>query len=181
MLASLLAIVGGTWCLAGAATWQDRHDKAIADLKTAPDELHRLFCLPEAAKAAVEVGKTAEAAQLAQQALDLAPRFGNLGNGNAIHDGHMVLGRVALQRGDVDAATRELLAAGGTPGSPNLNSFGPNMSLARDLLLKKQVGAVLEYFQLCARFWKMENGRLTRWAELAKAGAIPDFGPNLVY
>ena len=75
-------------------------------------------------------------------------------------DGHMVLGRVALKRGDVETAKRELLLAGATPGSPQLDSFGPNMSLAKDLLEKKQADTVIEYFALCVKFWKLEDGNL---------------------
>lgn len=66
-----------------------------------------------------------------QKAIELAPQFRtNWNYGNAIHDGHMVLGRVALRRGDIEAAKRELLEAGKTPESPQLNSLGPNRSLA---------------------------------------------------
>jgi hypothetical protein len=55
------------------------------------------------------------------------------------------------------------------------------MSLAQDLLTKGERDVVLEYFELCRHFWKMENGRLTKWGQEVKAGRIPDFGANLVY
>jgi tetratricopeptide (TPR) repeat protein len=185
MLARTLVILGGScWlaCVGSPITWQGRYDKALKELTTAQDSLHRFYSLNEAAKATFEVGKTTEAAEFAHEALDLAPRFRDDWNyGNAIHDGHMVLGRVALRNDEVDAAKRELLAAGATPGSPQLNSFGPNVSLARDLLEKKQSDAVIEYLQLCAKFWKLEGGRLKQWTALAKAGEMPDFGANLVY
>jgi tetratricopeptide (TPR) repeat protein len=144
--------------------------------------VHRSYVLNGAAKAAFEVGKTDEAREYAQAALDLAPKFPNDWNyGNAIHDGHMVLGRVAIKGGDIEAAKRELLLAGATPGSPQLDSFGPNMSLAKDLLEQKQTDTVVEYFALCGKFWELERGNLKRWSILAKAGEMPDFGPNLVY
>ncbi len=41
--------------------------------------------------------------------------------------------------------------------------------------------AVVEYFELCRKFWKMDTGRLDQWSQQAKAGKIPDFGANLVY
>ncbi|HEY3045538.1 MAG TPA: hypothetical protein VGJ39_16020 [Vicinamibacterales bacterium] len=185
MVARILVILGGAcWfaCVAHPTTWPERYDKALKELTTAQDDLHRFYSLADVAKAAFEVGKTTEAAEFAQQILTLAPRFRDDWNyGNAIHDGHMVLGRVALRNDDVDAAERELLAAGATPGSPQLDSFGPNVSLARDLLEKKQVNTVIEYFQLCAKFWELEDGRLTRWTVVAKAGEMPDFGANLLY
>jgi hypothetical protein len=142
----------------------------------------RFYALDEAAKASFEMCKRDEARQYAAEALKLADRFPDDWNyGNAIHDGHMVLGRVALGNGDVESANRELLLAGKTPGSPQLNSFGPNMSLAKDLLEKKQTDTVIEYFGLCGAFWKMEGGNLKRWTVLAKGGETPDFGANLLY
>jgi hypothetical protein len=62
-----------------------------------------------------------------------------------------------------------------------MNSFGPNMSLAKDLLEKGEREVVLEYFELCRKFWKMDNGRRNDWSQEVKAGKIPDFGANLVY
>jgi hypothetical protein len=62
-----------------------------------------------------------------------------------------------------------------------MNSFGPNMSLAKDLLEKGEREVVLEYFELCRKFWKLHTGRLDDWSRDVKAGRIPDFGANLVY
>jgi len=189
MLKSILPLLGMAGGMVGCfawgdhpTTWEGRHAKAVDELNTATDEVHRFYALNDAAKAAFEVGKIDEARQHAQTALDLAPKFRDDWNyGNAIHDGHMVLGRVALKNGDVEAAKRELLLAGETPGSPQLDSFGPNMSLAKDLLEQKQTDAVVQYFALCGKFWDLERGNLKRWSILAKAGEMPDFGANLVY
>jgi hypothetical protein len=67
--------------------------------------------------------------------------------GNAVFVGNMVIGRVAL-RSDKHTflAKGSLLAAGETPGSPHLNRFGPNMSLAQDLLERGERDSVLEFF-----------------------------------
>jgi len=163
-------------------TWEGRYKKALDDLSAAPNDISRFYALDDAAKAAFEVGEIEKAQAHAQEAIDLASRFRDDWNyGNAIHDGHMVLGRIALRNGDVETAKRELVEAGRTPGSPQLNSFGPNMSLARDLLERKETDAVMMYFELCAKFWKLEDGNLQRWSALAKAGQIPDFGANLFY
>ena len=56
--------------------------------------------------------------------------------GNALHKGNIVLGRIALERGDIAGAKEHLLAAGQTPGSPQVGSFGPNTTLAKELLEK---------------------------------------------
>jgi hypothetical protein len=74
-----------------------------------------------------------------------------------------------------------LLAAGNSPGSPQLNSFGPNMSLAKDLLENGDRETVLQYFEFCRKFWSMGQDKLNQWAENVKAGRMPDFGANLVF
>jgi len=101
--------------------------------------------------------------------------------GNAVASVNIVLGRLALREGDVALAEHHLLEAGKSPGSPQMNSFGPNMSLAHDLLMAGQSRAVLEYFSLCQAFWSEEFSKLDQWAEDVTHGRIPDFGANLVY
>ena len=64
-------------------------------------------------------------------------------------------------------------------GSPALGSFGPNMRLALELLQRDEREVVLEYFELCSKFWPRDE--LNEWAALVKVGGIPDFGANLVY
>jgi hypothetical protein len=54
------------------------------------------------------------------------------------------------------------------------------MMLARELLEKGQRDVVLEYFQLCGKFWSYDRGQLARWTEQVNAVAIPQFGANLV-
>ena len=61
----------------------------------------------------------------------------------------------------------------------NLNSFGPNMTLAKELLKKGENEIVLEYCQLCSKFWKRD--RLKQWADVVEEGRVPDFGANLLY
>ena len=73
--------------------------------------------------------------------------------GNLIHHAHILRGKVLLQRGDVPAAAAELVAAGATPGSPQLDSFGPDFSLAWALLLANEDDAILTYLHAVARFW----------------------------
>ena len=99
--------------------------------------------------------------------------------GNLVHDGHMILGRIALIRGDVADAKVHLLESGKTPGSPQLASFGPNMSLALSLLEKGEFEVVSEYFELCSVFW--QRPKLDEWKLDVKSGRVPDFGANLLY
>lgn len=142
----------------------------------------RFMILPDWCKCAVERGKNVRATTFAQELLELAHRYPSDWNyGNAIHHGHLVLGRVALAAGDLATARAELLAAGQTPGSPQLNSFGPNMRLAQDLLRAGEHDVVLEYFEQCGRFWSMGGERLAEWIDDIARGRAPNFGPNLIY
>jgi hypothetical protein len=134
------------------------------------------------AKAALKAGDLVKAQTYADQLLSMAPQNPKSWNyGNAIHDGNMVLGAVALQQGNTPAAETYLLAAGRTPGSPNLNSFGPNMTLAQALLQKNQRDVVLQYFALCREFWKLGGAKLDNWTATVKGGGMPEFRANLVY
>lgn len=100
---------------------------------------------------------------------------------DAFHHGHLVLGMLALRDDDIETAGAHLLEAGETSGSPVLGSFGPNMTLARELLQRGAREVVLEYLRLCREFWTMDNGRLDHWSVVVSNGGVPDFGGNLVY
>jgi TonB family protein len=146
------------------------------------DSRQRFYALRTLAKAAWEAGAILTAADYATELLnDVAQNPRDWNDGNAIHDGHMVLGLVALSNGNLGQAGKDLLEAGKTPGSPQLDSFGPNMTLAKELLQKGEKDVVLEYFALCRVFWKMGNDRLDEWTAMVRGGGMPKFGANLVY
>jgi hypothetical protein len=84
-----------------------------------------------------------------------------------------------LRQGNAAEAKNYLLAAGQTPGSPQRDSFGPNMALAKELLEKGETDAVVSYIDLCRKFWKMGSEQLNLWSAAVKEGRLPDFGPNL--
>ncbi len=131
---------------------------------------------------AFDAGDLPKAAAYAQRLLDEAGSYrDNWNYGNAIHKGNLVLGRIAVREERIADAVKFLRASGETPGSPQLNSFGPNMSLARDLLEQGETEAVLAYFELCRVFWKMGGSRLDAWAREVRAGNLPAFGANLSY
>jgi hypothetical protein len=148
--------------------------------------LRRAAGLPDIAEAALEAGELAKAAGLADEMLALgmgpvAPW--NWSAGNLIHYGHVTLGRLALLAGDVDAAEEHLRLAGSTHGSPQLDSFGPDFGLANELLARDRTEVVLEYLDLCRRFWTLGHGALDRWTAEIRAGRRPvlrEFGidPN---
>jgi hypothetical protein len=159
----------------------DKKEEAEAEEKIPADE-KKFYLLGDAATKAFKDKKYAEAAKLALELEGLTPRFkDNWNYGNAIQDSNVILGRLAVRDGKLEKAKEHLLAAGRSPGSPQMDTFGPNMSLALDLLEKGEKKTVLEYFELCRKFWKMEDGKLDRWAKEVEAGKIPEFGGNLRY
>jgi tetratricopeptide (TPR) repeat protein len=154
----------------------------MKELSAAVGAEERFYALGDAAKEALERGYLAEAEKFAEEQATLLPGFkSNWNYGNAVQDTNLVLGRIAVRQGDIEAAKRYLLLAGETPGSPQLDTFGPNMSLAKDLLEKGEREVVLQYFELCRKFWEMHSGRLDVWRSAVQAGTIPDFGANLSY
>jgi hypothetical protein len=153
-------------------------DAAVSQL----DGLEKFYRLVALAKAAFDAGEMDKATAYGHKLIDMAAQYPTDWNyGNAIYFGNWVLGRVALQHGDSTNAGEYLLRAAATPGSPQLNSFGPNTALAQELLEKRQTAVVLQYFDLCAKFWKLENGKLAEWTAVVKGGGVPDFGANLLY
>ena len=141
----------------------------------------RAFALPYMAKASFNLGKLEDASKYASELLTIKPDGYPDGS---IHDGNLVLGRIAVRDGRLEDAKKHLLAAGQTSGSPVLGSFGPNMSLAKDLLEKGEGETVLRYFEQCRGFWKMPKQaeeKLDAWTKDVKAGKTPDFGANLKY
>jgi hypothetical protein len=144
------------------------------------DEARRFSALGGMAKAAFEAGVTEKAAAYANEVLVAATQHQKEWNyGNAIHDGNLVLGLLAVRQGNIEEADKYLLAAGKTPGSPQLNSFGPDMSLAKALLEHDEREAVMEYFSQCRTFWKMGTQQLDEWTEIVRGGGMPDFRSNL--
>jgi hypothetical protein len=118
----------------------------------------------------------------ARATLGLAARHANETKyGPAVHDGNAILGRLALRRGHTQEAKAHLIQAGHTPGGGTLSSFGPNMSLAKELLERGETATVIEYLELCKNFWSYPNNPLEDWIRTIRAGRIPAFGPNLDY
>ena len=156
---------------------RQRFDESQTKLTKATSDEERFYALDDAAMEGFLLGKTDEARKYAEELLALLPKFrDNWNYGNAVQDANLVLGRIAVQEGRLDDAKQFLIKAGKSPGSPQMNSFGPNMSLAKDLLEKGEKDVVLDYFKLCRKFWESHSEQLDKWSEQVKDGSIPDFG-----
>lgn len=158
------------------------YKEALSKLKKARDEKERFCALGSVALASVDLEKYEEAKKYADELNSTMAKYqDNWNYGNAIQDVNVVLGRLAIIDGRIDDAKKHLLEAGKSKGSPQMNSFGPNMSLAKELLEKGEKDVVLEYFELCRKFWENMHGELDKWIDEVKKGKIPDFGGNLYY
>jgi hypothetical protein len=115
-----------------------------------PSDSGRYGLMIDAAKAASFANDFDTATAFAERLLAEAPKFeGTWIHGNGLHHAHIVLGRVALARDDVQLAKEHLLASVNGPTSPQLGSFGPDQQLAVALLARGERDAVLAYAEAC--------------------------------
>ena len=152
---------------------------------------YRYYHIDQWAERAYQKRQYGTAEAFAFEYLELSetlPRSWNYGN--AVHDGNQILGLVALAQGDTTRAKDYLLKAGNTPGSPQLDSFGPRMILARELLRAGEKNVVVEYLNCVEKFmttdkpylhqyeWyqqsvKQTRVRIAQWKRDVRAGRIP--------
>lgn len=164
------------------------YERAYAALNKMPNEpesaAKKQCLLQELAINALVAGDNDKATEYATRLLKSAETRAdeetkaNWNDGNALHWSHIVLGKVALRRGDKEAAKTHLLAAGETSGSPQLNSFGPDMALAKSLTEAGEKEAVIAYLTACAKFWKSRAKTIAKWNAAIEKGQIPDFAKH---
>ncbi len=163
----------------GSEARNQRLQLALDKLAAANSPELRFYALGEAAKQSFAAGKVEDARKYAEELISLLPAHRqDREYGNAAHDAHLTLGRIAVREGRLDDAKRHLIESVRTPGARQMD-YGPNLSLAKDLLEKGERQVVLDYFALCKRFWNYS--RLDDWSAQVKEGKIPDFGGNLAY
>jgi beta-lactamase regulating signal transducer with metallopeptidase domain len=156
-------------------------DEALSSLESAHAETNvqqRSYLLPDLAKAALATDQLEKAAEYADQMLATTE---SMFKGDLVYNGNFVLGMIAVKKGDIEAAEKYLLAAGDTTGSPVLNSFGPNMSLAKELLDRGRRDTVLTFLKKCYLFWNKSTSPCGKWIQELEEGKKPDFRRNLNY
>lgn len=123
------------------------------------------------AKAYLDADDLSEARHFAHATLDAedeeSPR------GAVVFSMNDVLGKVALAEGDLDLASRYLLASATTTGSAVLGSFGPDFDLAHDLLIAGRRAVVLAFLEDCKAFWTSGQDELVAWIATIEAGKNP--------
>jgi hypothetical protein len=119
-------------------------------------------------------GDDSEVNSLATEYLNLAAKYPcHWDYGDAVHEANRYLGRVSLRNGNIAAADEFLLRAGKSPGSPVLDSFGPNLDLANRLLQRGEVIPVEQYLTDVAVFWQPGRKQIDLWLSAIRAGQKP--------
>ena len=128
-----------------------------------------------------------QAAQHAQEALDMAPQARNHPDyGTALFNANMVLGMVAIKNGDAKSGAAYLLKAADAPATNALkypvfaarpwtaNCHYPD-TLAAALLQAGERDAVVAFLEKYARIAVSERGRRLVDIALIRAGKLPDW------
>jgi hypothetical protein len=92
-------------------------------------------------------------------------------HGDAVHDGHLMLGRIALATGDVARARAHLILAGEVGATGFVPIFGPDLRLAAALLARGEREVVVRYLTMASEFWDREP--LDEWIAQIRAGRTP--------
>ncbi len=123
---------------------------------------------------ALKAGRIKDAIRYSKLLLRAVPRLRRDAGlaSECTHEAHTVLGRIALIKGDVRLAKSHLQHSSNIDWSPVLNSFGPNLDLAKELLERKEIESVLRYLDRCEEFLKNEE-KIPKWRSEITAGIIP--------
>jgi tetratricopeptide (TPR) repeat protein len=137
--------------------------------------LNRFYSLEDLISAEYEKGNYEAAVEYINEYLALAAVYeGNWNYGNAIHDGYRYLGLISYDRGDLDEAAEYLKKSSESTGSPQLDTFGPELDLASLLLQEGKVEEVSIYLKGIRKFWEMDNGAIDSWLEQINNGERPE-------
>jgi hypothetical protein len=105
-------------------------------------------------------------------------------SGDGVYEANHVLGVLAADRGDMEAAKYHLIEASKTPGSWRLNRVpGPDWRLALALLERGEREVVCEFLDNVNAFSKWEraptptrkDALIERWKEIVRDGGTPEF------
>ena len=154
-------------------------------------DLRIFYDLARESSSAYSSGDLLKAKKLSQRYLIAAERFPcDWNHGNAVHNANAILGLIALQEGQHAVSVQHLLAAGRSRGSPQLNTFGPSLLLAKRLAEAGEFDVVAAYILSIRRFWEAKDltvlgligfpdpQPMSTWLETLASGRSPNFGFN---
>lgn len=109
-------------------------------------------------------------------ALDVARSWGvDWERADVVNTVETLLGYGDLASGRLDEAERHLVTSARIPTSPVLESYGPDLGLAAELVARGRTQRVLEYLELCKGFWDPGPGVIDGWELTIRSGGTPDF------
>ena len=137
------------------------------------DNLAYFYRLAELIESEYQNENFNEAGKHAKQYLNLATAYRcNWNHGNAIHDANRYLGLISIKRKDIDKAAEYLLRASQTPGSMQIDAFGPELDLANQLLKHGKQEEVITYLKKVDVIWN-NNQQVAKWINKIEAGQKP--------
>ena len=143
-----------------------------------------LLRMAEIAPAALEAGDTERAERYAHVVLRAASRNDERVQSGGLHGdlaylAHIVLGKIAVRKGDLEDGSRHLLAAArAAKPSPRITTLGPDTQLPAEILRAGDRDSVIAYFEAMRGVWRLGRRQLSDWITDLRAGKTPDFGPE---
>lgn len=147
-----------------------------ASVEAPGPEMVRSMLVRPLAEALFEAGDLNRADSVALEELQRRPGVEAGTGGDVQYEMNQIRGRVALRRQQREAAIEFLRRAGQSEGSPQLSSFGPRFTLARELLEVGERDTVLRHLDAVEAFWTGPDAR-TKLAEARRtirAGGVPN-------
>jgi hypothetical protein len=146
-------------------------------------ELYMLWRFRDVARATLAAGQPDDAERSALEMLripdlcrEVAPHHDIEHDAGYVYDARIILGKVALVRGDVDSSERLLLDAAATwPLDSAKKAYGPDFELAAALLREGRTDAVLTYLRASRRFTIFLEKQIDHWIDEIEEGRVPDF------
>jgi tetratricopeptide (TPR) repeat protein len=147
--------------------------------KLEPSASGKFYIFTDIPMFAFNAGDMTKAEQTASDLIAQASQFKRDWNhGNALNKGHTTLGLVALRKGDRDKAKHHLIQSTIDVSSPQNDSFGPDPTLAAEMLELGETDAVIDYWQRCREFWLTQD-RFDEFCKSTKNGKMPaPYRPN---
>lgn len=134
------------------------------------NQIHRLWDLPQLARMAMDAGEHEWARNYAHEILNQdieSPAYSNYED--HYHLAKTILGRLALQSGDINQAKQYLQES----AECGFCAFGPDLSLANELLNQGERDAVREYLKTCLEQWPSGTEDVSQWIAELDAERIP--------
>jgi hypothetical protein len=153
----------------------------------AEDEYMRIRDRRTMAWFAFEIGDVLRAERWAEEALRVSNvraqipwrTDGDPHDEREVHLANVVLGRIALESGEIEEAERRSsLAANAWPRSDGADQWeDPDFTLARELLDRGRAEAVVSYLRACRETWVYGAQHIDGWIREIETGMVPDFRP----